>query len=67
MHLKSFILAFGQAEEGDEMFAEYGDDIEDDEDDDFDRVPRGQECDHCDKVATHALGDHYYCDDHYGD
>ncbi|MFS3509316.1 hypothetical protein [Citrobacter braakii] len=47
------------------MFAEYGDDIEDDEDDDFGRVPKGQECDHCDKTATHALGDHYYCDDCY--
>ncbi|WP_285130903.1 hypothetical protein [Leclercia adecarboxylata] len=67
MGLKSFILLLGLVDEGALMFAEYGDDIEDDEDDDFDRVPKGQECDHCDRPATHALGDHYYCDEHYGD
>lgn len=44
------------------MFAEYGDDFEDDEDDDFDRVPTGLQCDHCSKRATRALNDHYLCD-----
>ena len=49
------------------MFAEYGDDFEDDEYDDFDRVPKGMECDHCGRPATVALGDHYYCDLHSED
>ena len=50
----------------DDEFEEFDD--EDDEDgDDFGRVPGGQECDHCDRPATKAIGDHYSCDLHSDD
>lgn len=55
-------MRVGSTDEGVRMFAEYGDDIEDDEDDDFDRVPNGRECDHCSRHATRAINDHYLCD-----